>query len=57
MKKIFKNISLGLGSLAAVFGLSQGCNKFLDVVPDDGLATIEMSFNLRSSAILSLIHI
>ncbi len=51
MKKIFKNISLGLGSLAAVFGLSQGCNKFLDVVPDDGLATIEMSFNLRSSAI------
>jgi hypothetical protein len=27
------------------------CNKFLDVVPDDGLATIEKTFNLRSSAI------
>lgn len=36
--------------LSALAGVS-GCNKFLDVVPDDGLATIEMAFNLRSSAI------
>lgn len=30
---------------------SAGCNDFLNVVPDDGLPSIETAFNLRSSAI------
>ena len=27
------------------------CNKYLDIVPDDGIATVDMSFNMRSTAI------
>ena len=27
------------------------CDKYLDIVPDDGVATIEMAFNMRSQAI------
>lgn len=47
MRKIFYSISLALITLSALCG----CNKFLDVVPDDGLATMETAFNLRSTAI------
>lgn len=27
------------------------CNNYLDIVPDDGIATVDMSFNMRSTAI------
>lgn len=37
-------------SLSALLGVG-GCNNYLDVVPDDGLASIETAFNLRSTAI------
>ena len=37
---------------ASVFAFS--CNKYLDIVPDDGIATLEMAFNMRSQAIKSL---
>lgn len=47
MKKIYTAIMIGLTALLS--GIS--CNKFLDVVPNDGLATIDMAFNLRSTAI------
>lgn len=50
MRKFIKNSAIILASAAALFGAG-GCNKFLDVVPDDGLATIETSFNLRESAL------
>lgn len=50
MKKIFKNITISLLAAASLYGVN-GCNKFLDVVPDDGLASIETAFNLRSTAI------
>lgn len=36
--------------ILALFGLVS-CNKFLDVVPDDGIATVEMAFNLRDNAL------
>lgn len=48
MNKINKYIIIS--AALAVFALS-GCNKFLDVVPDDGLPSVEVVFNLRSSAI------
>lgn len=44
------NILIVLLSAAFLSG-AVSCNKFLDVVPDDGLATIETAFNLRSSAL------
>jgi len=47
MKKIYTAFMIGLTALLS--GVS--CNKFLDVVPNDGLATIDMAFNLRSTAI------
>lgn len=50
MKKFFKNITISLLAAASLYGVN-GCNKFLDVVPDDGLASIETAFNLRSTAI------
>lgn len=50
MKKIFVKISICLAAAASFFGVSS-CNGFLNVVPDDGLATIETAFNLRSTAI------
>ena len=42
MKKFFKNITISLLAAASLYGVN-GCNKFLDVVPDDGLASIENS--------------
>jgi len=48
-----KNINKSIASTlaAAALLLSSGCNGFLNVVPDDGLPSIETAFNLRSSAI------
>ena len=50
MKKLFKNITISLLVVASL-PMVNGCNSFLDVVPDDGLASIETAFNLRSTAI------
>ena len=50
MKKIFKPFALVLTLVLALMG-SGGCNKFLNVVPDDGIPTVDMAFNLRSTAI------
>ena len=50
MRKLIFNISISLAAVTALFGVS-ACNNYLDVVPDDGIATIDMAFNLRSSAI------
>jgi hypothetical protein len=50
MIRIFKYISIFFVALALLSGL-KGCNKFLDVVPDDGLPSVEKAFNLRASAI------
>ena len=50
MKKIFKSI-INIVAVAALSLGSVACDKYLDVVPDDGIATMEMAFNLRSSAI------
>ncbi len=51
MKTTYRNI---IGScvvaLALVLGVSS-CGKYLDIVPDDGVATVDMSFNMRSTAI------
>ena len=45
MKKIYAFATLCLLTLAG------SCNKFLDVVPNDGIPTVDMAFNLRSTAI------
>ena len=50
MRKIIAKTIIGLAVLATLSG-ALGCNKFLNVVPDDGLATMETAFNLRSTAI------
>lgn len=50
MRKSFRTISISFAAAATLFGATC-CNKYLDVVPDDGLATIETAFNLRSTAI------
>ena len=50
MRKFFRYFPICIAAAATLLGAC-GCNKFLDVVPNDGLATIETAFNLRSSAI------
>ncbi|MCQ2075169.1 MAG: RagB/SusD family nutrient uptake outer membrane protein [Bacteroidaceae bacterium] len=50
MKKYIYRLSLSVAAACMLSGFNS-CNKFLDVVPDDGLATIETAFNLRSTAI------
>ena len=50
MKKIYKRF-LQFAATVAVLLVAADCNKYLDVVPDDGIATVDMAFNLRSSAI------
>lgn len=50
MKLLSKIKSLRLVVLILLVELT-ACNDYLDVVPDDGLATIETAFNLRSTAI------
>jgi len=51
MKNLINNIKIKIGILIAVMTLSVSCEKYLDIVPDDGLATLETAFTLRSSAI------
>ena len=50
MKKIYRRILEILAATAIMFA-SVSCDKYLDVVPDDGIATVDMAFNLRSTAI------
>lgn len=51
MRKIFnKTILLMLAALTALFG-ANSCNNYLNVVPNDGLPSIETAFSLRSIAI------
>ena len=51
MYKILNRMrNLVLTCVIALVGMT-ACNDFLDVVPNDGLATIETAFNLRSTAI------
>ena len=50
MKKIF-NFILQMAAAATILSGASACNKYLNVVPDDGIATVDMAFNLRSSAI------
>ena len=38
-------------ALAVLVLLPASCNKYLDIAPDDGMATLEMVFNMRSTAI------
>lgn len=46
-----RKIIISILATALLAGGMVSCNKFLDVVPDDGLASIEKAFNLRSAAI------
>ena len=50
MRKILIKSSLVLAVALSLFGVNS-CNKYLNVVPDDGIATLDMAFNLRASAI------
>ncbi len=50
MRKALVNLSLLVAVAGSLFGLNS-CNGFLNVVPDDGVATLEMAFDLRSTAI------
>lgn len=50
MRRLIANISLIFAVAGAITGVSS-CNSYLDVVPDDGVARIDMAFNLRSTAI------
>lgn len=49
--RVILKISIKAFSIWAVLLGLAACNKFLDVVPDDGLPSIETSFNLRASAL------
>lgn len=51
MKNTIKNIKLKILLLFTLTSFSMSCNKYLDIVPDDGLATLESAFSLRSTAI------
>ena len=51
MRKIIIRLSVSFALLASVVAGVASCNKWLDVVPDDGIPSIETAFNLRSSAI------
>lgn len=51
MRKIFIRLSMSFALLASVVAGVASCNKWLDVVPDDGIPSVETAFNLRSSAI------
>lgn len=47
MKRIIRKYTVVLAVLLA----AASCNKYLDIVPNDGIATLEMAFNMRSQAI------
>lgn len=48
-KLLYKIKVLVLTGIVTLTGMSS-CSEYLDVVPNDGLATIETAFNLRSTA-------
>ena len=50
MKRHIRNTVAVAVLFCTCFGVID-CNKYLDVVPDDGLPSIETAFNLRNSAI------
>ena len=50
MKKIWNKMYLSL-ALAVLLSGGVACNNYLDVVPNDGIPTVDMAFNLRSTAI------
>ena len=50
MRTIYNKILLILSSSALLMG-SVACDNYLDVVPNDGIPTVDMAFNLRSTAI------
>ena len=50
MRNIYTKVSACLAAVALLLGAA-GCNKYLNVVPDDGVATMESAFNLRTTAI------
>ncbi|MBQ9819304.1 MAG: RagB/SusD family nutrient uptake outer membrane protein [Bacteroidales bacterium] len=51
MKTLFINSwAVIIAAVLLLMGVSS-CNKYLDIVPDDGIATVDMSFNMRSTAI------
>lgn len=50
MRKLILKSALIIAAAVSLAGV-QSCNKFLDVVPDDGVPRIDMAFNLRSTAI------
>ena len=50
MRKLIFKFALIIAAAGSLAGV-QSCNKFLDVVPDDGVPRIDMAFNLRSTAI------
>ncbi len=47
MKNYIRYIVLALAVPVAL----SSCNSYLDIVPDDGIATLDMAFNMRSQAI------
>ncbi len=51
MKILSKNIWYKVVLIAALSTSSVSCDKYLDIVPDDGMATLETAFSLRSTAI------
>ena len=50
MKKVYHGLIAAVAGLSLLIGISS-CDKYLNVVPDDGIPTIDMAFNLRSTAI------
>ena len=54
MKTLKNKITTLVAGTLVLIGASVAtvsCNKYLDIVPDDGIATVDMSFNMRSTAI------
>ncbi len=51
MKLFLKNIRIKFLLLITFTSFSMSCNKYLDIVPDDGLATLESAFSMRATAI------
>lgn len=50
MRRIIKKLSVCIAIASSLLGVGS-CNGFLNVVPDDGVATLEMAFDLRSTAL------
>ena len=50
MNKVFEKIQ-AIVALCVTFLCINSCDNYLNVVPDDGVARIDMAFNLRSTAL------